>query len=221
MTTLVVDSNSPAGGPLAPKLGKVAVERRRRPLTVVFGAFIAAVILTTSSRWPVTGNARELFFVLGMCLACVGALGRTWSNLFISGYKSRGLVTTGPYSMCRNPLYFFSAVGMLGIGLATETIAVPVLLMLFFAAYYPMIIGREEQRLAARHLEGFPEYCRITPPFWPRLDLYSEPETYVMYPRAMRKNLADAFWFVAIAAIVHLEAHLQAAQMLPQLFQMW
>ncbi len=110
---------------------------------------------------------------------------------------------------------------MVGIGLTTETLVVPGLLIVFFAAYYPMIIGREEKRLAARHIEGFAEYCRITPPFWPRLELYSEPETYVMYPRAMRKNIADAFWFVAIAAIVHVEAHLQAAQMLPQLLQLW
>jgi protein-S-isoprenylcysteine O-methyltransferase Ste14 len=207
--------------PLMPKLGKVAVERRRRPLTALFGVLIGTVVLTTGSHWPVSGGAREGFFLVGMLLACIGAFGRIWSNLFISGYKSKHLIMTGPYSLCRNPLYFFSAVGIVGIGLATETVSIPLLFVVFFSVYYPLIIGREEGRLLMRHGDEFADYCCRTPAFWPHLSLYSEPDSYVMQPRAMRKNLADAFWFIAFAAIVHVEAHLSGSTGLPVLFNLW
>jgi protein-S-isoprenylcysteine O-methyltransferase Ste14 len=221
MTSLTAEMSAHFPETVRPKLGKVALERRRRPLTVLFGVFIATVVLTTGSRWPVAGGGREALFLVGMLLACVGAFGRIWSNLFISGYKSNRLIMTGPYSCCRNPLYFFSAVGIAGIGLTTETLSVPLLLIVFFAAYYPVIIDREERRLLLRHGDSFTDYCRRTPAFWPQWHLYEEPEIYVMQPRAMRKNLADAFWFVAIAAVVHTEAHLSALSGLPNLFNLW
>jgi len=221
MMTLVAHAAADFPEPALPKLGKAAIEKRRRPLTALFAVLVAAIVLTTGSRWPVAGGGREVLSLIGMLLACLGAFGRTWSNLFISGYKSKHLITTGPYSLCRNPLYLFSSIGMVGIGLTTETLSVPALLMVFFAIYYPTIINREEQRLLMRHEEVFTEYCRRTPAFWPQLSLYEEPEMYVMHPRAMRKNICDAFWFVAIAALVNTEAHLSALSGLPTLFNLW
>jgi len=222
MTTLVAHASvGDLPDPVLPKLGKVAVEKRRRPLTVLFGFFIAIIVFTTGSRWPQGGGGREVLFLVGMLLACVGAFGRIWSNLFISGYKSKQLVMTGPYSLCRNPLYFFSAIGMVGVGLTTETLSVPALFIVFFAIYYPMIIEREESRLLIRHGDAFADYCCRVPAFWPQFRLYEEPEVYTMMPRAMRKNISDAFWFIALAAIVHTEAHLSALSGLPTLVNLW
>jgi protein-S-isoprenylcysteine O-methyltransferase Ste14 len=44
-------------------------------------------------------------------LAAMIASHRLWCSLYISGYKNSQLITSGPYSLCRNPLYFFSFVG--------------------------------------------------------------------------------------------------------------
>ena len=41
-----------------------------------------------------------------MILICI--LGRTWATLYIGGQKQRELVTKGPYSVVRNPLYLFT-----------------------------------------------------------------------------------------------------------------
>jgi hypothetical protein len=173
------------------------------------------------SRWPSGGLIRELLFLSGTFLAAAGTLGRIWCHLFISGYKTKALVQIGPYSMCRNPLYLFSAVGMIGIGLCSETLAIPAILVLFFAMYYPWIIRCEEDRLEARHPVDFLDYRYTTPAIWPRLVAYFEPETYTTYPRIMRKNIVDGFWFIAFAAVVHVTSELQEADVLPSLLEVW
>lgn len=198
-----------------------AIERRRRPLTIIFGICIGCLLLGTGSRWPAHGIVQEALFMVGLCFAAIGTLGRTWSNLFIAGYKSKVLIQSGPYSMCRNPLYFFSAVGMVGIGLCSGTLAVPLMMVVFFALYYPMIIRCEEHRLANNHRDDFKEYCRTTPAFWPRTRSYHEPETYVMFPRVMRSHFADAFWFIALAAAAHLLSVQHESGVLPTFFELW
>jgi protein-S-isoprenylcysteine O-methyltransferase Ste14 len=214
---------SPGDIPLtsAMSIGRTPFERRRRALTALFGFFVAILLFSMESRWPSNGLIREILFVSGTFLAAAGTLGRTWCHLFISGYKTRALVQVGPYSMCRNPLYLFSAIGMIGIGICSGTLTIPVVMVLFFATYYPWIIRCEEDRLEAKHPVDFLEYRRITPTFWPRLSGYCEPETYTMFPRIMRKNIVDGFWFIALAALVHVASELQEANVLPSLLKVW
>ena len=207
--------------PTAFPLGQASMERRRRPLTFFFGFFIAFLLLGIESRWPRDGVVRELMFLSGICLAPTGALGRTWCHLFISGYKTKVLVQTGPYSMCRNPLYFFSAIGMIGIGLCSGTFAVPAIMALFFSVYYPWIIHCEEERLFSNHPLDYEEFWRTTPAFWPRVFHYREPETYTIFPSILRRNIADSFWFIALAAAAHVVSQLQETDLLPTLLEVW
>ena len=199
----------------------LAPERRRRKLTVLFGVAISTLILATNSKWASNVPVAEGFFVVGVSLACVGALGRSWSGIYIAGRKTSTLVMEGPYSCCRNPLYLFSAVGMLGIGLATATITIPAIMAFFFAVYYPMIIRCEEQRLAERHGPVFQSYRSVVPAFWPRVSKLHEPDTYAVFPLVVRKHLFDAFWFVALAAVVSAECHLALRYPQFSLMHLW
>ena len=87
--------------------------------------------------------------------------------MYSSGYKSSELVTQGPYSVSRNPLYFFSFVGLIGIGLATETVTLTLFLVAFFALVYPAVIAGEEEFLRGKFGDAYAEYCRRMPRFFP------------------------------------------------------
>ena len=69
-------------------------------------------------------------------------------------------MTQGPYSVCRNPLYFFSFIGLVGIGLATETVSLTLFLIAFFALVYPAVIAGEEEFLRGKFGPAYVEYCR-------------------------------------------------------------
>ena len=44
--------------------------------------------------------------ILGFILVVFGSFGRIWASLYIEGNKTKNLITAGPFSMVRNPLYF-------------------------------------------------------------------------------------------------------------------
>ena len=92
---------------------------RLRATFAIYLALIAAtpVVGPRKSRWAGVAVAGVAGFVC-VALAC---LGRIWCSLFIAGHKDEVLVTTGPYAHCRHPLYSFSMVGALGLGLASKS----------------------------------------------------------------------------------------------------
>ena len=48
--------------------------------------------------------------IFGFILVVFGCFGRIWASLYIEGNKTKNLITAGPFSMVRNPLYFFSLI---------------------------------------------------------------------------------------------------------------
>jgi protein-S-isoprenylcysteine O-methyltransferase Ste14 len=206
-----------------PRSGKkTAFEKRRRFATVIFGIAVGLALVAVRSRWGATSATGESLSVAGLCLAMIGGLGRIWCNLFISGHKSKDLITVGPYSLCRNPLYFFSAIGLIGIGMATCTFVVPALLAFAFAVYYPSVIAAEEERLHRNHGSAFDHYRKTVPAFFPKVSGYREPESYTFSPQALRRILGDSFWFVFLASLANVLAELQSrGDVLPRLFSTW
>ena len=85
-------------------------------LRVLFVIF-AALMLFSQSYWQPDTPVHEALELAGVALIGVAILGRTWSSLYIGGRKNSVLVQYGPYSLMRNPLYTFSFIGALGIGL--------------------------------------------------------------------------------------------------------
>jgi protein-S-isoprenylcysteine O-methyltransferase Ste14 len=83
------------------------VERLRISVSRIFVALVAILVLVSASRWetrlPIVAS---ILFFSGLLAAAVATVGRLWCTLYIAGYKTKSLIRVGPYSVCRNPLYF-------------------------------------------------------------------------------------------------------------------
>ena len=187
--------------------------------TIVLVAVVSTVLLFSDSAWGAI--TRSVFFALGVMLVGVCALGRVWCSMYISGRKSNTLVTVGPYSLCRNPLYLFSMAGAVGLGLSTGSLILAGLVAAFFVLYYPAVIEHEEKHLEDRHGEAFRAYRESVPRFIPDFRRFSEPETYAVVPLVFRRRLVDAFWFVCALGLVEIVEASHRAHILPTLFRLY
>jgi len=169
----------------------------------VFSLLFFFTLLVTESR--LEGHLiTPALFLLGLVLVGVATVGRLWCSLYISGYKNAELVTAGPYSVSRNPLYFFSFLGFIGLGFATETFTFPLVLAVSFGIAYPLIIAREEQYLRAKFGDAFSAYAARTPRFFPRFTDLIEPESWSVNPRLFRRTMGDVLWFVWLVGVIEL-----------------
>lgn len=185
--------------PPSSKSAKQKVERLRTLLSRILGIATFISCFFFYNFWDSTPGLKPFatcFYSLGIALAGIGAMGRVWCSVYIAGYKTQKLVIAGPYSMTRNPLYFFSLIGAIGVGLTSETLTIPLLIIIAFALYYPSVIRAEEGRLATLHGEDYQAYCKRVPLFFPKLSLLTENENYTVNARIIREHLVSAIWFV-------------------------
>ncbi len=203
---------------------KTPLEKARTTFTWIFGILIAFLLFFTE---PVPMIDKPLFEGLFMLCACscaaIGALGRAWASLFISGKKDQKLIQVGPYANCRNPLYFYSFVGSLGVGLGSETFTIPTVIIVMFIIYYKLVIKAEEKRLEELFGEEYRSYKAKTPCFFPK---YCGVDTriddhYDVNPRIFRRRLFDCSWFVIFIGILELSEALNELYWLPSLFKIY
>ncbi|MEX0587934.1 MAG: isoprenylcysteine carboxylmethyltransferase family protein [Cyanobium sp.] len=202
--------------------GKTWWERQRTGLSKLVAGLAFVVVALTQSRWELHHDVVATFlYSAGLALAAIGAAGRIWCSFFISGRKDGQLVAEGPYSISRNPLYVFSCIGLVGVGLSTETLTYPLLFLAIFGLYYPGIIGREERRLEELFGEAYRHYRQRVPRFWPQLGLYSEPASWTSNPRLFRRHIISDIWFVWITAVIELIEGFRRVGVLPHLLNLW
>lgn len=163
---------------------------------------------------------KSLFFA-GIALASFGAAGRAWATSYISGQKMKRLITTGPYSLCRNPLYFFSLILGIGFGFCTETVTMPILITVVLGLLYYFQIRYEEQQLGSLFGKEYTSYLATTPRFFPSFRHYSEPDEIIISPRLLKRGLFGiAFLLILIGAFELLEA-LHQSGVLPVLVRIY
>jgi hypothetical protein len=160
-------------------------------------------------------------FLLGSVLAGLASLGRLWCSLYIAGYKDEELIQSGPYSLCRHPMYFCNVLGFLGMGLASESFITTGLFLLCYATYYPFRIQLEEAKLDRKFEASYEVYRRTTPALFPRLSLWREPESYVVNPRRFKKHIFYDLWFIWLLGILHLVESLHDLGILPTLISVY
>ena len=201
---------------------KSNVERLRKVATLVAASVWVLAALAIKSSWGEETPMGLALFGVGCVCSSFGALGRIWCLSFIAGRKTRSLVTEGPYSLCRNPLYFFSLVGAIGVGLASCTLILPLLVLVGFGLYYPMVVRSEARRLAETHGAAYDAYVKSTPCLVPSFGRYCEGVgEQVINTHAFRKGMFDSVWFLLTFGGMHLLAELHHSNLVTAWYVSW
>lgn len=195
---------------------QISCTKTRLLVSRLFGLALLLVLAFGTSYWSHAPLFDQSLFSLGVLLAVVGFCGRLWSLSYIAGRKKRELVMVGPYSLCRHPLYFFSFVGGIGLGLCTETLTLAAVFAIGFALYYPYIIRTEESFLSSQ-FSGYEEYKKRVPLFFPKWSNFIEGDLMVN-AGSLRREIVSAGGFLCIVGVLEMVESLHHARILPTLF---
>jgi protein-S-isoprenylcysteine O-methyltransferase Ste14 len=193
------------------------IARQRLTVSRIFGVLVLLLVLFTAGSFSQISLTDTLFEMSGLFLLTICSIGRLWALLYISGYKKLELITEGPYSMVRHPLYVFSLIGAIGIGLASENILVLAVLVIFYLLYYPLTIIVEEKKLVDKFDQGYLDYIKRTPRFIPKLSLYKGSVQYQINADVYVKKMILGMWFIWIFIILHIIEMLQQSGHIPVL----
>jgi protein-S-isoprenylcysteine O-methyltransferase Ste14 len=191
------------------------IARLRVIVSRIFAVVVILLAIFTAAPYKEGGLIDVLFETSGLFLLTICSMGRLWALLYISGYKKLELITEGPYSIVRHPLYVFSLIGAIGIGLASENILVLAALVIFYLLYYPLTIFVEEKKLVDKFGQSYLDYIKRTPRFLPKLSLYKGSAQYQINADIFVKNLANGMWFIWIFIILNFIETLQENGFIP------
>jgi protein-S-isoprenylcysteine O-methyltransferase Ste14 len=196
--------------------------RLRLRLTRLLAIGILLVFGVASSHWsPGHPVVEKSLFLAGLALAGFGAAGRAWATSYISGNKLKQLVATGPYSLCRNPLYFFSWILGIGFGFCSKTLTMPLLIAVALLLLYYFQIQGEERNLRRLFGSEYETYLATVPRFFPSYRHYVEPDEINISPRLLKNGLFGIAFLLILIGVFELLEGLHHAGILPVLFRIY
>jgi protein-S-isoprenylcysteine O-methyltransferase Ste14 len=157
---------------------------------------------------------------IGWLLFMVGAGWRWWATLYIGGRKHWMIVSEGPYSVCRNPLYVGTFCMALGTAFFLESATFAAGLLLMTAYYLPITVLAEERMLREKFGQPFIEYCERVPRFWPRFRLLQTPRQIIVNVRGLWSEAMRTCRWLWLPVICEVIAYLRAEAWWPKLFHL-
>lgn len=186
-----------------------------------FGLAMAVLILIGDPVWRDHPIIQKSIQFIGAALVIGAVLGRLWSTLYIGGRKNITLMTKGPYSITRNPLYFFSTVGSVGAGLVFGSLTLGALT----GAAVGVILyatSRGEAALLHTHFgSSYEQYARQVPLFWPQPCRYKEANDTTFDPQALKRALGDTILFLLVIPFAGAVDLLRHSGLLPRLIMLF
>ena len=195
-------------------------QRLRRITLAALLALVFAVLLFGQSIFPPETVVHEAIEMVGIVLIVIGIAGRLWSTLYIGGKKSATVVTDGPYSITRNPLYVFSSIAAIGVGAQMGSITAAVGFGVACAAAFHLVILREEKFLSTNLGADYSAYMAAVPRFFPKPSLYREGDTGGFKPSRLLVTLLDGLVFLVAMPLFEIIDAAQVSGTLPVLFRM-
>lgn len=178
---------------------------------------IALLLFVDTSQPEIEHEEIEMW---GMMLMLIGIFGRLWCTLYIGGHKSAQIIDTGPYSIMRNPLYFFSAIAAAGVGMQVGSWTLGLLFAVLCWAAFMIVIRREERFLADVFGATYQSYMQRVPRFFPNPMLYKDQEEVVFRPDRLKQTLFDGLFFFAAVPIFELIEKGQQSGIIPVLLHL-
>ena len=169
--------------------------KERQTHSRIFAVLAVGLIIVSQPLIHPGTLPRQIMLWLGYVLVILGAFGRVYCSAFIGGRKNDEVVRLGPFSIVRNPLYVFSFLAVLGIGLESGMFSLIALLCGAYVLYYPLVVAREEAFLKNKFGEAYEVYLREVPRWFPNLKLWNEPEQFDAKPKFIRRTALDAALF--------------------------
>lgn len=194
-------------------------QRTRRIMIAVLVVVLFVGLLVGQSYFEPDTPVHELIETIGVVLIFLGIIGRLWATLYIGGRKSAEVVSGGPYSITRNPLYVFSSVAACGVGAQIGSITATIGFGVICAAAFHIVILREEKFLKEALGAPYLAYMARVPRFFPKLSLYEEGDTGSFKPRVLLITLMDGLVFLVALPAFELVDSAQQAGILPVLFR--
>jgi protein-S-isoprenylcysteine O-methyltransferase Ste14 len=191
---------------------------RKIALRLLIGAILVGMPFVRSS-FPYE-KMHDILEALGQVLILTGILGRAWCTMHIGGQKFTELVTIGPFSISRNPLYFFSLIASFGAGLQTGSLLFAIIATCGVWLVIDMTVRREETALRGRFGETYDAYCARTPRYLPRLSSWRGENTIPVNMQLFYKTILDGFLFFLIVPVAEIIDWLQEIGTLPVLLKL-
>ena len=106
-----------------------------------------------------------IWFTVGLIIFILGALMMIWAFLSYGKTPLNQMVTDGIYKISRNPMYTSFIIGVIGATVATASLWMFILLILFIIATHGIILG-EERYCANIYGESYLKYKKSTPRYF-------------------------------------------------------
>lgn len=182
---------------------------------------LAVVVLAmfTASWWG-DGPTHETVEAVGLAAIILSIVGRAWCSLYIGGRKKAEVVSAGPYSLSRNPLYLFSYAGAFGVGAQTGSMVIACLFVLIAVIVFHFTIAREEAWLTAEFGDTYRTYMARTPRMGPDFSRWRDDEDLTIKPRFFLTTIRDGLVFLLAIPVFESVDMAQAAGWLPVLLRL-
>ena len=185
----------------------------------LIGAFLLVWILFSA---PKLTYMQSFFNIIGLLLLFIGIIGRLYATLYIGGMKNSGsdgnsFISDGIYSVCRNPLYFFSFIALLGILFLKGQLILVAIIAVIFLIIYRFTILSEEKFLSDKFGESYKEFLKSTPRFFPNFSKFTYSQKLEIRPFFLHKEIKRAFVWIFGAFCIYLVSFLQSFGVLPVL----
>ncbi len=181
---------------------------------VCAGAVFSAPWVGEGAWYDVLGDFGA-WIVLG-----AGIFLRLWATLYIGGRKSVELVTSGPYALCRHPLYAASFLILVSLAIFLLSASVLAAACLLAIVYAFAVVPSEEQHALDCFGDEYREYTAATPRFLPRTLSIAPPGVIEIKGGAFLREYARTFGLIALGAAIDLLAYCRTQPWWPTPFHL-